>query len=792
MKDPVWASVNFCVCVCAKCIGVHRNLGVHCSRARSLLMDEKIWNPALVKLMIKNGNDNANKLLEHKLPEDDKIAPEADVASRREFIYSKYWEKKYAKYHEAFGDPEALGKALRDTVVTEDILSTMELILNKVDVRYVASDAEDENTPLELAEESGQTLQAELLRQNGGEGKPDQNLGDDQAATAKTEASQSAPVEVVYEKEGFLQKKEGSWRKRWFLLKDRHLKYARGPHDKDDLVTIDLRTVTSLVRSPKGELLQLDIVTLDKTHSLKAETEDELEGWFSALRSKQVFGVLLCQQELGSDGIPHLVAKCLQFVETYGGLEMEGVYRVNGGQLTMKKLRTSFDQDAGSVLLTLDECGVHDVTGILKQYLRQLPDPVIPGDIYKRFITAGLIQDHNTRLQTIKSLINQLPKVNHGTLKAIICHLAKVTELVNVNKMGVPNVAMIFGPTLMSNENTGRMDDTSINQEFSIVGDMITYYKWLFDVSEEEVEKAQVIVEATQKIRELIELKDKQNNSGGEFTLDIYVKEKNDNPHLMKVSSEMTAGRLCTEVVSQKALSRDIDWVLFEVIDNGAMERAFQVREKVMTAANWGSGNYLIVKENYIAEQIAPYVGSLSIEGPLQIRDPKRNWKQSHVCLKNGYMSVNKERGSILRAIKSDKSDSEQWPLHKLTLYVGIPAEKATKTLDTSCGFTVVVKTDQEDIVRYMCAKDKADRNRWLAATLNMKHPEGIWSDPTQDSEVLYSLVGPKGSQEDDLPLFLGRQSVHLGRPGSTKHIVEELRYRRTSLRRPADKGPKT
>ena len=38
---------------------------------------------------------------------------------------------------------------------------------------------------------------------------------------------------------------------------------------------------------------------------------------------------------------------------------------------------------------------------------------------------------------------------------------------------------------------------------------------------------------------------------------------------------------------------------------------------------------------------------------------------------------------SIFKAIKSDKSDSEQWPLHKLTLYVGVPAEKATKGLDT-------------------------------------------------------------------------------------------------------------
>lgn len=41
----------------------------------------------------------------------------------------------------------------------------------------------------------------------------------------------------------------------------------------------------------------------------------------------------------------------------------------------------------------------------------------------------------------------------------------------------------------------------------------------------------------------------------------------------------MTAGRLCAEIVAQKSLSRDIDWVLFEVIDGGAMgesSRSFQ------------------------------------------------------------------------------------------------------------------------------------------------------------------------------------------------------------------------
>lgn len=778
MKDPVWASVNFCVCVCALCIGVHRSLGVHCSRARSLLMDEKIWNPTLVELMIKIGNDKANQLLEHKMPEDDKISPSVDSAARREFIYSKYYEKKYCKYHQAFGNADVLGKFLRDTVVTDDVFTTMELILNKVDVQYVPQDSEDEKSPLELAEEAGQSLQAELLRQNGGEGKFEMLTSVDTPITFENNQTVSAVAEVIYEKEGFLYKKEATWRKKWFLLKDRQLKYARGPHERDDLAAIDLTTVTSLVKCSRGESFQMDIVTPDKTHSLKADTEEELEAWYLALRNKQVFGVLLSYQDLGSDGIPHLVAKCLHFVETYGGLELEGVYRVNGSQLSMKALRTAFDQDAGRVLLTLDMCGVHDATGVLKQYLRELPDPVIPGHMYKAFITAALNQDHNTRLTALKDMISQLPKVNHDTLKIIIFHLTKVVELSTINKMGVPNVAMIFGPTLMSNSKTGAMDDASINQEFSIVGDMISYYQWLFDVGEEEFLKDQAMKEAKEKIRKLND--GTENVGGGEFTLDIYVRERNESPCRMKVSSEMTAGRVCAEIVSQMDLSRHVDWVLFEVISNGAMERAFQVREKVLAAAKWGPDNYLIVKENYIAEQIAPHVGGLSIDGTIYIREPKKNWKQSPVCLKNGYLTVSKEKGLISKATKE-----EQWPLHKLTLYLGIPPEKATKGIDTSCGFTVNIKTDQDEITRYFCVRDRREKHRWVAAILNMKHPEGIWCDPShRETGAATSLSEAKAQPADDLPMYLGRQSTVLRRKDSSKNIIEELRFKRKSLKR--------
>ena len=72
---------------------------------------------------------------------------------------------------------------------------------------------------------------------------------------------------------------------------------------------------------------------------------------------------------------------------------------------------TCHSSDAGRVLLSLDECGVHDVTGVLKQYLRQLPDPVIPGHMYKQFIAAS----SKYRL----SLQNRLSRCTKSTLDKI-------------------------------------------------------------------------------------------------------------------------------------------------------------------------------------------------------------------------------------------------------------------------------------------------------------------------------------------------------------------------------------
>uniref|UniRef100_A0A3B4ZTS9 Arf-GAP domain-containing protein n=1 Tax=Stegastes partitus TaxID=144197 RepID=A0A3B4ZTS9_9TELE len=66
-KGPRWASWNLGVFMCIRCAGIHRNLGVHISRVKSVNLDQ--WTPEQIQSMVDMGNTRARKLYEAHLPE---------------------------------------------------------------------------------------------------------------------------------------------------------------------------------------------------------------------------------------------------------------------------------------------------------------------------------------------------------------------------------------------------------------------------------------------------------------------------------------------------------------------------------------------------------------------------------------------------------------------------------------------------------------------------------------------------------------------------------------------------
>jgi len=92
-EGPQWASINFGVTLCIECSGIHRSLGVHITKVRSITLDT--WEPEILKVMAELGNSIVNRILEADTGGKDKPRPDAMRAIREVYIGEKYREKKF-------------------------------------------------------------------------------------------------------------------------------------------------------------------------------------------------------------------------------------------------------------------------------------------------------------------------------------------------------------------------------------------------------------------------------------------------------------------------------------------------------------------------------------------------------------------------------------------------------------------------------------------------------------------------------------------------------------------------
>jgi len=94
-RDPQWASANLGLFICIVCAGIHRNLGTHISRVKSVMLDS--WKPEEIELMRNLGNKKGSELWQGSLDSTTPIRSNDSVALREQWIKSKYVRKLYQK-----------------------------------------------------------------------------------------------------------------------------------------------------------------------------------------------------------------------------------------------------------------------------------------------------------------------------------------------------------------------------------------------------------------------------------------------------------------------------------------------------------------------------------------------------------------------------------------------------------------------------------------------------------------------------------------------------------------------
>nr|CAD7262224.1 unnamed protein product [Timema shepardi] len=160
-----------------------------------------------------------------------------------------------------------------------------------------------------------------------------------------------------------------------------------------------------------------------------------------------IFGVplqLAVDRSRCHDGvdIPLVVRDCIDYVQDHG-LTMENIYKLSGIKSKVQLLRRLYNQRE-NVKLADYEPPV--VTSLFKQFLRELPEPMLTSELGPRFEEAAAVRTAEVRGAQLLSLVEQLPSCNRHLLSWVIVHLNHITCHDTSNKMNTQNLAISLSP----------------------------------------------------------------------------------------------------------------------------------------------------------------------------------------------------------------------------------------------------------------------------------------------------------------------------------------------------------
>lgn len=157
-------------------------------------------------------------------------------------------------------------------------------------------------------------------------------------------------------------------------------------------------------------------------------------------------GVLADYVPETSPMIPPLIVHCVSEIEQRG-LHEAGLYRLSGADRTVKDLKEKFLRSKTiPVLSKVDD--VHAITGLLKDFLRNLKEPLLTFRLNRPFMDAAEVSDDDNSIALMYQTIGDLPVANRDTLAFLVLHLQRVADSLDT-KMDISNLARVFGPTIV-------------------------------------------------------------------------------------------------------------------------------------------------------------------------------------------------------------------------------------------------------------------------------------------------------------------------------------------------------
>ena len=147
------------------------------------------------------------------------------------------------------------------------------------------------------------------------------------------------------------------------------------------------------------------------------------------------------------DDIPYIVIKCCSEIEKRG-YAIKGIYRVNGHVGRIRRLVRALE--FGPLLVDITGAHVNDLTNVLKEYFRSLPDPLFMSSLYRSFINTAKsfhnlseTEREDRKDQIVNALItvvDRMSVLHRRTLAFLMQHLRFIADNMQINQMSSRNL----------------------------------------------------------------------------------------------------------------------------------------------------------------------------------------------------------------------------------------------------------------------------------------------------------------------------------------------------------------
>uniref|UniRef100_A0A8C1ZPB7 Rho GTPase-activating protein 7 n=1 Tax=Cyprinus carpio TaxID=7962 RepID=A0A8C1ZPB7_CYPCA len=178
-------------------------------------------------------------------------------------------------------------------------------------------------------------------------------------------------------------------------------------------------------------------------------------------KDKSVFGVPLqvIVQRTGQP-LPQSIQQAMRYLRSQC-LDQVGLFRKSGVKSRIQALRQMNEScGAGGGGVNYEGQSAYDVADMLKQYFRDLPEPLLTSKLSDTFLQIYQYVPKEQRLQAVRAAVLLLPDENREALQTLLCFLSDVTASVGENQMTCTNLAVCLAPSLF-HLNTMRRESSS-------------------------------------------------------------------------------------------------------------------------------------------------------------------------------------------------------------------------------------------------------------------------------------------------------------------------------------------